>query len=36
MIRSQVQSNLYKEVTFVTKKKWSYKTGDILKEIQFL
>jgi hypothetical protein len=24
------------EVTFVTKKKWFYKTGDLLKEVQFI
>ena len=29
-----IQSNLCKEVTFGTKKKWSFKTGDILKEVQ--
>ena len=27
----QVQSNLYLEVTFGTKQKWSFKTGDFLK-----
>ena len=26
-----VQSNMYEEVTFGTKKKWSYTTGDLLK-----
>ena len=26
-----VQSNMYEEVTFGTKKKWSYKSGDLLK-----
>jgi len=26
-----IQSNLYKEVAFGTKKKWPYKTGDLLK-----
>ena len=31
-----VQSNLYLEVTFRTKKKWPYKTGDFLKEVQFI
>ena len=31
-----VQSNLYYEVTFGTNKKWSYKTGDLLKEVQFI
>jgi hypothetical protein len=25
-----IQSNLYLEVTFGTKKKWSFKTGDLL------
>ena len=30
-----VQSNLYSEVmTFETTKKWPYKTGDLLKEVQ--
>ena len=29
-------SNLYSEVTFGTKKKWSFKTGDLLKEVQFI
>jgi len=31
-----IQSNLYSEVTFWTKKKWPYKTGDLLKEVQFI
>ena len=31
-----VQSNLYQEVTIGTNKKWSYKTGDLLKEVQFI
>jgi len=26
-----IQSNLYLEVIFGTQKKWSYKTGDVLK-----
>ena len=29
----QLQSNMYKEVTSGTKKKWSSKTGDRLKEV---
>jgi hypothetical protein len=36
MLLSQLQSNLYEEVTFETKKKWSFKTGDLLKEGQFI
>ena len=31
-----IYSNLYKEVTFGTKKKWYFKTGDPLKEVQFI
>ena len=31
-----VQSNLYQEVTFGTKKKWPDETGDLLKDIQFI
>ena len=32
-----IQSNLYLEVmTFGTQKKWSYKTGDLLKQVQFI
>jgi len=31
-----IQSNLYLEVTFGTKKKWPYKTGDLLKEVEFI
>ena len=27
-----IQLNLYEEVTFGTKKKWPFKTGDLLKE----
>jgi len=30
-----LQSNLYQEVTIGTKEKWPYKTGDLLKEVQF-
>jgi hypothetical protein len=30
-----VQSNLYEEVSFGTKTKWPYKTGDLLKEVDF-
>ena len=30
------QSNLYEEVIFGTKKMWPYKTGDLLKEGQFI
>jgi hypothetical protein len=30
-----IQSNLYLEVTFGTKKNWPYKTGDLLKEVKF-
>ena len=30
-----VQSKLYYKVAFGTKIKWPYKTGDLLKEIQF-
>ena len=26
--------NLYQEITFGTKKKWSFMTGDLLKEVQ--
>ena len=28
-----VQSNMFQEVTFGTKKKWSFKTGDCLIEV---
>jgi hypothetical protein len=31
-----IQSNLYWEVIFGTKKKWSYMTGDLLKEVHFI
>jgi hypothetical protein len=31
-----VLSNLYKEVTIGRKKKWPYKTGDLLRNIQFI
>jgi hypothetical protein len=31
-----IQSNLYWEVIFGAKKKWSYKTGDLLKEVHFI
>ena len=31
-----IQSHLYLEVTFGTQKKWPYKTGDLLKEVQFV
>ena len=31
-----IQSNPYYEVTFGTKKKWSFKTGNLLKEVQFI
>jgi hypothetical protein len=31
-----VKSNLYQEVTFGTKKTSPYKTGDLLKEVQFI
>ena len=31
-----MQSNLYQEVTFRTNKKWPYKTGDLVNEVQFL
>jgi hypothetical protein len=30
-----LQSNLYWEVTFGREKKWPYKTGDLLKQVQF-
>jgi hypothetical protein len=33
---NNIQSNLYWEVTFGTKKNWAYKTGDLLKEVQFI
>ena len=32
----KIQSNLYLEVIFGKKKKWPYKTGDLLKEVQFI
>ena len=31
-----IQSDLYYEDTFGTKKTWSFKTGDLLKEVQFI
>jgi len=31
-----IQSNVYLEVTFGTKKKWPYNTGDLLKEVKFI
>ena len=31
-----IQSNLYYEVTFGTKKKWSFKTVNLLKEVEFI
>ena len=31
--KQNIQSNLYKEVTFGTNKMWSFKTGDLLKEV---
>jgi hypothetical protein len=31
-----LQSNLYLEVMFGTKKNWTHKTGDLLKEVQFI
>jgi len=34
-IKMYIKSNLYKEVTFGTKK-CPYKTGDLLKEVQFI
>jgi hypothetical protein len=34
--RNHIQSNLYKEVTFRTRKKWPYEAGDLLKEVQFI
>ena len=34
IFNKNVQSNLYLEVTFGTKKKWSYKTGEFLKDVQ--
>jgi len=34
--KMNIQSNLYKEFTFVTKKKWTFKTGDLLKDVQFI
>jgi len=34
--RTHVQLNLYLEVTFDKKKKWPDKTGDLLKEVQFI
>jgi hypothetical protein len=33
---TEIQSNLYKEITFGTKKKWAFKTGDFLKDVQFI
>ena len=33
---NDIQTNLYQEVTFGKKKKWPYKTGDLLKEAQFI
>jgi hypothetical protein len=32
----KLQSNLYQKVIFGTKKKWSFKTDDLLKEVQFI
>ena len=32
IVSKYTQSNLYYEVTFRTKEKWSYKTDDLLKE----
>jgi len=32
----EAQSNLYYEVTFGSKKKCPYKTGDLLKEVEFI
>ena len=34
--KNEIQTNLYYEVTFGTKKKWPHKTGDLLKEVQFI
>ena len=34
--RNHIQSNLNKEVTFRTRKKWPYEAGDLLKEVQFI
>ena len=31
-----IQSNQYQAATFGTKKTWSYKIDDLLKEVQFL
>ena len=31
-----IQSNLYVEVTVGTHRKWPFKTGDLLKELQFI
>jgi len=36
LIHENLQSNLYQEVTFGTKKKWPYKRGDLLKEVQYI
>jgi hypothetical protein len=33
---TNVQTNLYYEVNFGTKKKWPFKTGDLLKEVKFI
>jgi hypothetical protein len=33
--QDELQSNLHYEVSFGTKKKWLYKTGDLLKEVKF-
>ena len=35
VILKHVKSNLYQEVTFGTMEKWSFKTGDLLKEVLF-
>ena len=32
----EIQSSMYLGVTFGTKKSWSFKTGDLLKEVQFI
>jgi hypothetical protein len=36
LLLSNRQLNLYWKVTFWTKKKWPYKKGDLLKEVQFI
>ena len=35
-IQNNIQSNLYLEVTFRTKKGWPYRTGDLLKEVKLI